>query len=142
MIRGILLLCLTFLMACGGCATTTKNVVHEKLSAGVMATKCSDPVEVHNVPPMRFPIPAQLSRHHGCQGVEDMLAVMWPAEATKTNIAAAELLMMMYIDYQNEILNDVVVSTNFIKRDSFENDGRDIQVLFYEIIETPVEKIE
>jgi len=146
MIRGLLLFSLSFLMACNGCATTgaAVNITHQNVSAAVMAADCLDPVEVHNVPPFRFPIPAQLTRHHGCQNVDDMLVVLWPLEPTKTNIAAAELLMMMYVDYQNEKSPETVLVATFIKVDSFDNDGTIVQAAFYELTESPrvVEEVE
>jgi len=139
MIRVILLFCLSFLIACNGCATTgtAVNAVHQNVSAAVMAADCLDPVEVHNVPPFRFPIPAQVTRHHGCQGVDDMLVVLWPLEPSRANVTAAELLMLMYIDYENEKAPDTILSATFIKVDSFDNEGTTVQAAFYELSETP-----
>ena len=139
MIRLLLAFSLTFLMACGGgCATSTKNLVHEGLTgAKMLEAECSNPVELHNVPPFRFPIPAQVSRHHGCQGVDDMLVVMWPLEPTKANITAAKLLMLMYVDYENEKNAELVLTATFIKVDSLDNDGTTVQAALYELTETP-----
>lgn len=137
MIRFFLAFSLVFLTACGGCATSTKNLVHEGVTAVKMEAECNNPVEVHNVPPFRFPIPAQVSRHHGCQGVEDMLVVMWPLEASKANVTAAELLMLMYLDYENAQHPETVLTATFIKVDSVDHDGTSIQAAFYELHETP-----
>ena len=142
MIRYALLFSLMLLMACSSCATTSAYAMHAQVTGISMIEKCNDPVEVHNVPPFKFPIPAQLSRHHDCLGVDDMLVVLWPLSPTEVNIAAAELLMLMYVEHQNEESVNTVISTTFIKQDSFEYNGKTLQAIFYEIVETPREKLE
>jgi hypothetical protein len=103
----------------------------------MLEAECSNPVEVHNVPPFRFPIPAQVSRHHNCQGIDDMLVVMWPLEPTKANVTAAELLMLMYIDYENENNTEFVLTATFLKVDNLDRDGTIVQAAFYELTEVP-----
>lgn len=128
---------LTFLVSCGGLTVSSKNLAHKTVTAKKMSDECSDPIEVYNVPPQRFPIPAQVSRHHGCQGIEDMLVIVWPLEASKANVTAVELLMLMYLDHQNEHNPEAVLTASFIKVDSLMHSGTTIQTAFYELIETP-----
>jgi hypothetical protein len=127
---------LAFLLSCGGLAVSSKNLAHKAVTAEKMPDECADPIEVYNVPPQRFPIPAQVSRHHGCQGIEDMLVIVWPLEASKTNVTAVELLMLMYLDHQNKQSPEAVLTASFIKVDSLIHSDMTIQTAFYELIET------
>ena len=124
------------MLTIGACGSTTTNIMHEQVTAAAMLTACDDPVEAHNVPPYRFPIPAQLVRHHNCLGVDDMLVVMWPLPPSRVNVAAAELLMLMYVDYENNPPADIILSATFIKQDSFTEDGITVQTAFYELTST------
>ena len=34
-------------------------------------------------------------------GIKDMLVIAWPGDDSETNLVAARLLMLMYVDHQN-----------------------------------------
>jgi len=113
--------------------------MHKNVTGVALTQQCLEPVEVHNVPPVRFPIPAQLSRHHDCLGVDDLLVITWPLEATTVNLAAVNLLSLMYVEYENQSKVDSQLQLRHIKNDHFSIEDRDISVAFYELLEMPLE---
>jgi len=136
MIRCFLASFLTFLIINLGCGVTSSVVTpYINVTAAQLVEECTNPVEVHNVPRTRFPIAAQVSRHHECQGVEDMLVVMWNLPPTKANIVAAELIALMYVEYQNKEMAETEMVATFIKVDNFEYEDNTVQAAFYELTE-------
>lgn len=101
-IKTTLLTFLIFIMTgCSGCGSISQIVEkHESVTAKKIGEVC-EPQEVYNVPPSRFPIPAQVARHADCMGIKDMLVIAWPGDDSETNLVAARLLMLMYVDHQN-----------------------------------------
>ena len=127
-------------MSCG--AAQTSNLKYNQVTGQSLVEECTDPVEVHNVPPIRFPIPAQVSRHHNCMGVGDLLAIAYPLDDTAVNIAAANLLGLMYVEYENRNKADTKLIISHIKNDKYDADGTKINVAFFELTEVTLEKVE
>ena len=129
-----------------GCGATQKQTLQYDLVTGDnLRQTCNDPVEVHNVPPIRFPIPAMVSRHHNCMGVSDLLVVAWPLENTEVNITAANLLGLMYVEYENRTKVDTKLVITHIKNDHYEEGDMlpmKVNVAFFELKEVPLEKSE
>lgn len=122
------------------CSAQKVNLKHDDVSGSSLTTQCTSPVEVHNVPPVRFPIPAQVSRHHNCMGVSDLLVVTWPLDKTEVNVAAANLLGLMYVEYENRGKTDTKLVISHIKNDRFSINDTDISVSFFELTEVTLEK--
>jgi len=117
-----------------GCAVTKTSTKLDNITATSAVEKCSPPDELHTVPPFRFPIPAQVIRHANCLGVVDMLMVVYPGEVSEKNQAAARLLMLMYVEFNNSKLQDAVMSGNFLKTDGLvQDDGTVVRVVFFEL---------
>ena len=129
------------IMMLAACASQSSNL-YQGVTGSALVQQCLDPVEVHNVPPIRFPIPAQVARHHNCMGVSDLLVITWPLDSTAVNVAAVNLLSLMYVEYENQGKTDTQLQLRHIKNDHFDAEDTSINVAFYELIEVPVEKTE
>lgn len=125
-----------------GCSAQSNNIMYKDVTASALIQECLDPVEVHNVPPIRFPIPAQVSRHHNCLGVADLLVITWPLDQTQVNLTAIDLLSLMYIEHENSGKTDSQLQLKHIKNDHFNSKDTDINIAFYELIEVILEKTE
>jgi len=140
--KSLIIACAMLSIVC--CGAQSSNL-HHSVSGNALVEQCLDPVEVHNVPPVRFPIPAQVSRHHNCMGVVDLLAITWPGKQTAVNLATVELLSLMYVEYENRDKTNAHLQLKHIKVDRFDT-GPDqigiVNVVFYELIEVPLEKSE
>ena len=120
-----------------GCASTSSSTKLDNITALSAVKKCTPPDEIHSVQPFRFPIPAQVIRHANCLGINDMLMVMYPGEASEKNQTAAKLLMLMYVEFSNDKLQDTTLSGKFLKTDTLlQEDGSIVRVAFFELIIT------
>jgi hypothetical protein len=123
-----------------GCSAPKASLKYTAVSGDNLVVECTDPVEVHNVPPIRFPIPAQVSRHHNCMGVGDLLAIAWPLDSTEVNIAAVNLLGLMYVEYENRGKTDTKLTISHIKNGSYSDGDTHVNVAFFELLEVSLEK--
>lgn len=106
----VLLLALATVLSCSGAnksVATYPEVTMQKFN-----DTCESPDEVHTVPPFRFPIPAQVIRHKNCLGVDDLLVVVWPGDLNEKNLTAVKLLVLMYIEHQDEEYTYTLLKTD------------------------------
>ena len=123
-----------FTAGCSGCGSSTKIIKkqHSNITAQNLEKHCSEPQEAYNVPPIRFPIPAQVTRYKNCMGVPDLLVVMWPGDASEKNLTAAQLLMLMYVEHQSA--DGFKITGKYLKRDKIHaSDDASISMSFYEL---------
>ena len=122
------------MIGCSGCVAPTKHVrQHPNITAEEFRATCTEPEEVYNVPPFRFPIPAQVVRHKDCMGISDLFIVAWPGELSEKNLTAAKLLMLMYLEH-NSTASFSGITGKFLKVDKvLTPDGDTIGMAFYEL---------
>ena len=100
--RSTIIILLTLLLGCAGCVGVVKHVKqYPDVTAEKLRAICTTPEEVYNVPQLRFPIPAQVIRHENCMGIDDLLTVAWPGDLSEKNVVAARLLVLMYLEHNN-----------------------------------------
>ena len=140
----LLIVSLMFVMGCGSwsCSSTNKSIVaYDHITAQAMKDSCTLPDEVHEIHPGTFPIYARVIRHSDCLGLSDVLMVTFPGDVSDKNTTAAKLLMLMYVEFQNEKMKDYKMTGKFLKIDSLEqSNGMIIQIAFYELKTSPVAK--
>ena len=129
----LMILMVGFLTGCSGCTGVTKAVKYDNVTAQKFGETCDAPEEAYNVPPFRFPMPAQVIRHKKCMGVDDLLIVVWPGEASEKNLTAARLLMLMYVEFQNADV-DGELAAKLLKTDQIHpEEGLTVNMAFYEL---------
>ena len=119
------------------CSSANKAVEYPHITSAAFETSCQQPNEAYEIPPISFPIPAQVSRHSGCLGVDDMLVISWPGGLTPKNKAAADLLVFMYLEH-----NDDRYLSELLKLDVVQHRDFSIGSAFYKLTEITGKKTE
>ena len=124
-----------FLALSFGCSSATKSIeTYPQITIQNFNDSCGEPSEYYAVPPIRFPIPAQVIRHKGCMGISDLLTIAFPGEASDKNLTAVKLLMLMYLEHQSED-----TAARLLKIEKTFEDGLTINMAFYELsVKAPI----
>ena len=103
------------MMIIGGCQEKPKVDPNAHITSEAVHASCTDPAEFHPISRMGFPIEALVVRHKNCLGIDDMFMVMWPGENSDKFRTAARLLMLMYVEFQNDQSTEEKMTADFIK---------------------------
>ena len=124
------------LMMLTGCQKDTQNPAPDPYAdltiENVMKT-CGAPVEAYPIMRIGFPVEALVMRHKKCQGVDDMFMVVWPGEDTKKYRVAAELLMLMYLEFQADANPNETLEADLIKVAGHDDNGEKSHAAFYKL---------
>ena len=117
------------------------QTVHATLNIDNLIKECPEPVEFFPIPPARgFPIAALMGRYHNCLGVADLLMVAWEGKDSETHRTAANLLILMYIDFKNEKNPDKHLRARLIKIMPMDKDNEHVHVSFYSLEARSIKK--
>jgi len=118
------------------------QAAHANLNIDNLLKECSDPVELFPIPPAPgFPIAALMGRHHNCLGIGDLLVVVWQGKDSETHRTAANLLTLMYVDFNNEKNPAERVRARLIKIMPMDDDNQHAHVSFYSLEAGSVKKV-
>ena len=124
-----LFLAAAFLVAsCSSCSAVNSSLKNEYITSAAYVEQCTSPSESYDVPPLRFPMYARVVRHQNCLGVDDLLVVSWPGELSPKNKAAAQLLMLMYLEFRSDEFK-----AELLKTDVSNQSGQMIGSAFYKL---------
>ena len=115
-------------LATSSCAGTVSNLSAFSITAKDFSVKCNHPEVVYNIPKFRFPLAAKVIRNKNCLGVAELLTVAWPGEASKKNMTAAKLLVLMYLEQYSEWSSARLITT-----DRINTGDKIINMAFYEL---------
>ena len=118
------------------CSKESKTVVdpYSHITGDNITTACTSPKEMHPVSGISFPMEALVVRHKDCLGVDDMFFVIWPGENTETKRTGAKLLMLLYLDWNNDNNKAEKLISSLLKVDKISSsDGSSSHIAVYSL---------
>ena len=117
------------------------------LTAQNAREKCKEPDESYLVTLPAVAVHGQVMRFYNCLGVPDMLLVAWGDDALEKHITSAHLLMLLYVEFNNNRNPNEPIVGKYVKTDVMDGPAAEgniskMSVSFFNLLPIPVEKPE
>jgi hypothetical protein len=135
-----------FMTGCSGAKIKKASITENSaLTAQNAHEKCKEPDESYSVTLPAIPVYGQVMRFYNCLGVPDMLLVAWGEDALEKHITSAHLLMLLYVEFNNNRNPNEPVAGKYVKTDVMDGPATEgniskMSVSFFKLLPVPVEK--
>ena len=110
----------------------------EQVSADKLIDECQNPVEIHNLSERKLNKSVNFARHHNCMGIGEMIVVAWPGNLSDAMLHSVRQLAFGWGDWMaGQLGGKVNITVTELKIDSVLWEGRNINVIFYEVTRKP-----
>jgi hypothetical protein len=105
------------------------------ISAAGLVDQCQNPTEVHSLTEKQLKIKVNFARHHKCMGVDEVIIIAWPGDASASMVRSVWQLVSEWASWTADKLGGSVdVTVIELKIDYLEWNKQRINVAFYEVL--------